>query len=272
MAEFSISVDLSGVMAAADGIINEQVFPLLSQAVRGIAQQLQNNWQESVHRANLWSGERDAYASSITWKSTGPFSALVQSDYKYDEDIESGRPPYDLKRMLQISQKIRQTKKGKRYLIIPFRHNVPEATGGQNMPAAIYQQASQLTASRIIGQTTRPAYLLPGKVGQRQVMRVNQNQYKWGGRLPEGLAPKKKDFHATDIYSSMVRMDTTTPGGGRYSAHLTFRTMMEGSTKWILPAKEGLHIAERVTADMRPLAEKVLTEALRRTLGPSATG
>lgn len=266
MAEFHISIDMSGVMAAAENVINEQVFPLLSQAVRGVAQQLQSNWQESVYRAKLWSGEKDKYASSITWRSTGPFSAVVQSDYQYDEQIETGRPPYDLKQMLQKSQKVRQTKSGKRYLIIPFRHNVPEAEGGQNMPTAIYAQAFQLAPSRIMGQGTRPAFLLPGKTGQRQVMRVNQNQYQWGGRLPAGLVPKKKTFHTTDIYDSMVRMSTTTPGGQRYSSYMTFRTMMEGSPKWILPAKEGLHLAERVTSDMKPLAEKVFTEALRRTV------
>jgi hypothetical protein len=266
MAEFRISVDMSGVMAAAGNAVNEQVLPLLAQAVRGVSQQLQLNWQKAVQRAKLWSGERDKYASSITWRVTGPFSAVVESDYQYDEQIEKGRPAYDLKKMLQSSQKVRQTKRGKKFLIIPFRHNVPGAEGGQNMPPSIYQQAFQLAPSRVTGQTTRPAFLLPARSGQRQMLRVNQNQYSWGGRLPEGLSPKKKSFHTTDIYSSMVRMDTTTPGGKRYSSYMTFRTMMEGSSKWIIPPQPGLHIAETVTKNMQPLAEKVFTEALRRTI------
>lgn len=267
MAEFRISIDLSGVIAAAGNVVNEQVFPLLAQAVRGIAQQVQANWQEAVLRSNLWSGERDKYASSITWRPTGPFSALVQSDYQHDEEIESGRPAYDLKQMLQTSPKTRTYSNGKRYLIIPFRHNVPEATGGQAMPPHIYEQAFQLEASRVIGQGTRPAMMVPAQPGQRVVMRVNQNQYIWGGRLPAGLAPKKKEFHTTDIYDSMVRMDTTTPGGSRYSSYMTFRTMVEGSPKWIVPAKPGLNIASTVTKNMIPLAEKVFIEALRRTVG-----
>lgn len=253
-------------MAEVGGVINEQVFPLLAQAVRGVAQQLQSNWQESVQRAKLWSGERDKYASGITWKSTGPFSAVVESSYEQDEAIEKGRPDYDLKKMLETSNKVRQFKNGKRYLIIPFRHNVPEATGGQAMPAPIYAQAFQLTPSRVTGQGSRPAFLVPAQSGQRQVMRVNQNQYAWGGRLPAGLAPKKKTFHTTDIYDSMVRMDTTTPGGSRYSSYMTFRTMVAGSPKWILPAQPGLNIASTVTQNMLPLAEKVFTEALKRTL------
>lgn len=269
MAEFRVSIDLSGVIAAAGSVINEQVFPLLAQAVRGVAQQMQANWQEAVQRSNLWSGERDKYASSITWKPTGPFSAVVQSDYQYDEQIETGRPAYDLKQMLQTSSKTRTFKSGKRYLIIPFRHNVPEATGGQAMPPHIYEQAYQLEASKVIGQGTRPAFLVPAKTGQRVMLRVNQNQYSWGGRLPAGLAPKKKEFHTTDIYASMVRMDTTTPGGSRYSSYMTFRTMVEGSPKWIIPAKPGLNIASTVTKNMLPLAEKIFTEALRRTVAPS---
>lgn len=266
MAEFQISIDLAAIMGEAGGIINEQVLPLVSQAVRGVAQQMQSNWQEAVQRAKLWSGEKDEYASSITWKSTGPFSAVVQSDYEHDEEIESGRPAYDLKQMLQTSQKTRQYKNGKKYLIIPFRHNIPEATGsGQNMPAPIYAQAFQLAPSKVTGQGTRPARMLPAQSGRRQMLRVNQNQYAWGGRLPAGLAPKKKTIHTTDIYASMVRMNTTTPGGSRYSSYVTFRTMVEGSPKWVIGPKPGLRIAETVTADMLPLAEKVFTEALRRT-------
>lgn len=267
MAEFRISVDLSAIMTAAGSIINEQVFPLLGQAVRAVAQQTQSNWQEAVLRANLWSGERDKYAASITWQSTGPFSAMVQSDYEHDEEIESGRPAYDLKQMLQTSQKTRHFKSGKKYLIIPFRHNVPGAEGGQAMPEAIYMQASALAASKITGQGTRPAMMLPAMSGQRQMLRVSTRTYSWGGRLPAGLAPKLKPYHAIDIYASMVRFDTTTPKGSRYSSYMTFRIMVEGSPKWILPPKEGLHIAEKVVTDMTPLAERAFTEALRLTVG-----
>jgi len=266
MAEFKISVDLSGVMAAADSIINEQVFPLLSQAVRGVAQKVQANWQEAVQRADLWSGEKDKYAASISWQTTGPFSALVQSNYEHDEEIENGRPQYDLKQMLQTSQKVRQSKKGKKYLIIPFRHNVPGAEGGQAMPSNIYEQAYALTPSQVTGQGSRPAMMRPAMTGVRQMLSVATRSYKWGGRLPAGLAPKLKASHSTDIYASMVRFTTTTPGGSRYSSYMTFRTMMEGSNKWILPAKAGLRLAETVTRDMMPLAEKVFVEALKRSI------
>lgn len=266
MAEFRVSIDLSGVIQAAGNVINEQVLPLLGQAVRGVSAQLAVNWQEAVMRAKLWSGERDKYAASITWRMTGPFAGVVESDYQYDEDIENGRPAYDLKKMLDTSQKTRTTKSGKKYLIIPFRHNVPGADGGQAMPQMIYTQAYALAPSKVTGQTTRPAMMLPGKSGQRQVTRVNQNQYSWGGRLPAGLAPKKKSFHTTDIYASMVRFDTTTPGGSRYSSHMTFRVMMEGSPKWILPAKAGLHLAATAAQNMVPLADKVFTEALNRSI------
>lgn len=266
MAEFRISIDLSAIMADTENIINEQVFPLLGQAVRAVAGQIQANWQEAVQRSNLWSGEKDKYAAAITWKSTGPFSASVESSYEKDEEIENGRPAYDLKQMLQTSQKTRTFKSGKKYLIIPFRHNVPGADAGQAMPAAIYAQARELTPSKVTGQGTRPAMMLPAMSGQRQMRSIATRTYKWGGRLPEGLAPKMREFHATDIYASMVRFDTSTPGGGRHSSHMTFRTMVEGSAKWILPPKEGLHLAQTVTTNMQPLAEKVFVEALKRSL------
>jgi hypothetical protein len=265
MAEFSISVDMSSVMQEVGSIINEEVLPLLSQAVRAVAGQFAANWQESVQRANLWSGEKDKYVAAISWKSTGPFSASVESTYEYDQEIEAGRPAYDLKTMLSTSQKVRTSKKGKRYLIIPFRHGTP-GTNTNEMPEHVYAEARQLTPSRITGQGSRPAAIYASQTGQRQVMRVATRSYSWGGKLPAGLTQKLRPYHATDIHASMVRFDTTTPKGSRYSSYGTFRTMVEGSNKWILPPKDGLRLVEKVTSDMRPLAEKVFIEALRRTI------
>ncbi|MCO6434687.1 hypothetical protein [Nitrosomonas nitrosa] len=48
MAEFRISVDLSGVIAASKGIITAEIFPLLNQAVHAVAQQTRIDWLESV--------------------------------------------------------------------------------------------------------------------------------------------------------------------------------------------------------------------------------
>lgn len=59
--KLNLGTELSGTLAL-QGIINKQVFPLLNQAVRAIAQQTAADWQENIYGAKLWSGEKDAYA------------------------------------------------------------------------------------------------------------------------------------------------------------------------------------------------------------------
>ena len=63
MAEFRIKVDLSDVISAK-GIITAEIFPLLNQAVRMVAEQTSIKWTESVERAKLWRGEKDAYKAT----------------------------------------------------------------------------------------------------------------------------------------------------------------------------------------------------------------
>lgn len=267
MAEFKISVNLSGI-AGAGTVVNQQVLPLLNQAVRAVAQQTAINWQEAVQRAKLWSGEKDSYSASIQMKMTGPFSAIVWSDYKYAEEIETGRPPRDLKVMLNTSLKVRTSKKGKRYLYIPFSHNTPGNDAlAPAMPADVYALAKEMTPSSIVGQTQRLSGTGAYDMKSRQRLTVPQNVYQWGSSLPAGLSAKLKPSHKTDPSAGMYRFDATTPGGSRYSTYLTFRTMSEGSPGWIIPAQPGLYLAKKVSDDMQPLAEEAFGEAVKRTLG-----
>jgi hypothetical protein len=269
MAEFKISVDLSGVTGTASDIVNQQVFPLLTQAVRAMANATAQNWQQAVYQAKLWSGEKDAYMSSIQMKMTGPFAALVWSDYKYAEEIETGRPPRDLKRMLDTSLKVRTSKKGKRYLIIPFRHNTPGNDAlGQSMPPDVYELAKEMAPSSIVGQKQRLSGTGAFDIKSRQRLTVPQNVYSWGGRLDfMKVGNFEKAPNAKRIHQGMYRFDTTTPGGARSSVYLTFRTMVEGSPGWIIPAQPGLYLAKKTADDMQPIAEEAFGEAMKRTLG-----
>lgn len=278
MAEFKISVDLSGI-ASAGAIVNQQVLPLLSQAVRVVAQQTAINWQEAVQRAKLWSGEKDAYSASIEMKMTGPFSALVWSDYKNAEEIETGRPPRDLKKMLGTSLKVRVSKKGRRYLIIPFRHSTPGNDAlGPAMPPSVYEMAKDMAPSSITGQGTRLSGTGAYGITSRQRLTVPKNVYNWGDRLDVmtwtrkynatfGGAAGKISEKTMGRYQGMYRFNTTTPGGSQSSTYLTFRVMSEGSPGWIVPAQPGLYLAKKTSDDMQPIATEAFGEAVKRTLG-----
>lgn len=261
---YNISFDLGSKLDLVTAI-NKQVFPLLNQAVKAVAQQTAINWQQAVYGAKLWQGEKDAYASSITWSMTGDWSAVVETDYKYAEEIETGRPSRDLKRMLNTSLKVRQSKNGTRYLYIPFRHNNPSASKG--MPEHIYAQAKNLAASTIIGMGKRKSGLDAMDVKTKSYLTVPQAKYNWGERLPSGLAQKMKPHHKTDIYAGMVRFDTTTPNSSKKSsAYLTFRTMSEKSSGWIIPAQEGQYLVRKVVSEMQPKATLAFKMAIQATL------
>lgn len=271
---FNISFDL-GSKLDITAMVNKQVMPLLHQAVNAVGQQVAINWKTEVMQAKLWSGEKDAYVQSISWKMTGDFSGVAEATYKHASQIENGRPPRDLKKMLDTSSKVRRTKTGKRFLVIPMRHNVKKLEN-----AGLYDAAKSLEASTVTGRGKRASgevtYLSP-KTGMRPAPKSQQsrylsdistkksvmvprNHYAWGQRLAKADAGGHK--WAEGIYRF-----NTSAGKGKSSSYISFRIMMEGSSGWVIPAKPGLGIAKKVAQDMQPKAVAVFGEAVKRTIG-----
>ncbi|EDL8063688.1 hypothetical protein CTA21_16175 [Salmonella enterica] len=258
------------------GVVTKEVFPYMNAAVNAVGQKVASRWAEEVYKAKLWSGEKDLYAQSISWQMTGDFSGHVQASYKYAKEIEDGRPSRDLKRMLGTSLKVRRTKTGSRFLVIPFRHNL------KNMPPALAAQAKALEASKVTGMTQRrsgeitdlsPKFgMRPAKVQTqflsnpktRGPMMVNQAKYQWGGRLAAGyFGPNPKG--KTDIAAGMVRMETSS-GKGKSSAYMTFRIMSEKSQGWIVPPQPGQGIAKKAVDAISPQAEVLFKQAMASQL------
>ncbi len=285
MINYSITFQGSIQMELSRGI-NAEVLPLMNQAVRAVAAATSTSWKERVMRARLWSGEKDAYAASIKWEMTGDFSAEISSDYKYAADIETGRPPRDLKKMLDTSSKVRRTKDGRRFLIIPMRHNTPGNTAhAKAMPTSVYGLAKQMKPSRVVAEGQRPtgqvmnlspkSGMTPARkqpkfmsnLSTKQQMTVASREYAWGDRLSRtqlkeagvGLKDRKR-------YDGMVRMETSTPGGKKSSSFLTFRIMMEGSRGWVIGAQPGLFLARNTAQEMQPKAIAAFSAAIAATL------
>lgn len=283
MISYDISIDIP---QAAKAVIDDAVLPLVNQALHAVGQQARANWMQAVHEAKLWSGEKDAYAASITMRMPDPMTVVIESDYKHAEAIETGRPPRDLKKMLDTSAKVRRTQDGgKRFLVIPFRHNTPGNSAlAPSMPAYVYQQAKDISASSVVGQGMRRSGELTNvspqhgmrALGERRQRRnpfmsdpsskrsfmVNQNQYQWGDRIKPGMLQKEDRKR----FAGMVRFDASA-GGKKYSTYMTFRMMVEGSPGWIVPPQPGQYILKQVSTDIKPLAEQAVAEAVRRSLG-----
>ena len=294
---FSINVDLSEVIGQT-GAITKEVFPRLHQAVGAVAQAAQSRWMQAVYKApGIWQEEKDRYAASIQWRFDGDFAAVVWTDEKVAEWIESGRPERDLKKMLDTSPKVRRTESGKRFLVIPLRHNTPgHGAHAQAMPESVYAMASQMAKSSITSMGQRPAgevTKLSPKTGmspsgkQTQYLSdpttksdfmVPKRNYQWGDRLkvantaPQmfrgrgagapNAAVRRAWADQYKHYNGMVRMETSTPGGASSSSYMTFRILMEGQSGWVVPAKPGMWIARSVATDLAPLAEKAFQKAV----------
>jgi hypothetical protein len=262
MAEpFSISVDISELRQVA-AMARVGMFANLAAAVQRVAETGVSRWQQAVHAAPLWEGERDAYMASIRAYQVGPLSWVITSDYKYVEDIENGRPARDLKIMLDTSMKVRVSKAGKRYLIIPFRHNTPgQNAWGPAMPAEIYASARDLEPSRIVGHGQRLSGTGAWDIQTKAPAKVRQRKYVWGGRLGAEADYRTNPTHKSSSFAGMVKFAAKAPGGETSSTYLTFRVMSEGSRGWIVPAKPGLGIAKAVAESLQRRAEQEFAAA-----------
>lgn len=281
--KYSISFDMGSVMDLAS-TINAKVLPALSQAVNAVGQKTAANWMEAVYRAKLSPYDKDNYAQSISWNfQPGAMSGYVEATYKFAEEIETGRPARDLKKMLNTSLKVRRTKDGRRFLVIPFRHGTT-GTNTNPMPAAVNKLASQMDKSRVTGAGMRPVgevTNLSPKSGMspaakqtpflsnpktKQASQTAKMTYAWGDRLSKAaLRQAGVSKEEAKRYAGMVRMDTSTPGGAKSSAFLSFRIMGDWQTgKWIIPSQPGLYLAKKTTDDMKSKADAVFSEAVKQ--------
>lgn len=252
MSSIIVHFDLSGF-----GKLSAKIEEAVDKAVEQLAIQTGKNWAEAIYAADIPKDRKDEYLMSLKVERTGTAHFLVSADYSRADEIENGRPARDLKQMLQTSQRTRVGKGGKKYLIIPFRRNTPgSSTLAMSMPSGIYRKAKKLPTSTVSSIGSRIS--ATGAI-------VPQSAYKWGGRLPPGLAPKANPQHATDLFAGMVKM-----GEGKSekaAGYLVFRVMSESQTgKWLVPAKPGLNIAKDVAERMQRDAAPYLHDLVESML------
>jgi hypothetical protein len=236
--------------------LNLQLEAAIAHAIQTTALTAQAAWQQTIMQTpGIWQPIRDRYAGSIQVEySPGGMGARIYSDDPMATPIETGIPARDLKRMLDTSHKVRVTKTGQRYLIIPFRHNIPgnNALAGA-MPDAIYAQAQHLTKSKITGQVSMRSGLNASDVRTQGPLMTMRNTYKWGGRLDGPDVAKR--------FKGMYRFDTSS-GKQNYSSYMTFRVMKEGSSGWIIPAQPGRYIVKAVSEQAQQMLQTEVQSAI----------
>lgn len=279
MSQYSIGIQIA---LPPDIPFGPDAFPTLAGAVQALASAAHQQWQKYAQGEPLPNGQiigirSGTYHRSITLEQINPFAFRVFSNLAYAEAIETGSPARDLKKMLDSSLKVRRTKDGKRYLIIPFRWGTPGTVGfGSNvMPQAVHDfwKPQSVARSRVISLGTRVSGTGAHDIKTRQPLLVPQRNYAWGERLTQQhLGAMGITGKAARHMAGMVNFRKPGgSGGAAHSSYLTFRVMSEDSPGWKAPAIPGKYPA-KITADkIRPIAEQAFKQALaedvRRYLG-----
>lgn len=264
---------LNDVIFALQALGSNQL-PATAQAVQISTSLVQRRWIDNT---------KGAFKRSIGTYLRGIMDGM---QYPYENDvyrgavintapharwIEEGTPAHDLKKMLHTSMKVRVSAKGKKYLIIPFRHGTPSAgshEGGrgeeratlQTMPHAVYQMAKHLVTSQRVGShiTQSPATGKP----------VIRHSYQWGRKLTQhdlnvaGVGTKRAHWKSSP-YAGMVRFPRDEGPGHEY---FTFRVMHEDSTGWLHPGTPPMWLARKTAQEMQPVVAMVIQKGFMKDM------
>lgn len=182
--------------------------------------------------------------------------------------LEEGHGPIDMrKEMLGTSKKVRFSKNGYRYLIIPFEHSVKSLEA-----AGVYDEAVKLSGSRITG--ARMEGVQQGATGYQDAMsrknapsfygynnnttvgQVRRFTYTWGGRLEDTGQRNLEGMYRFDHTKTKVQNST----------YITFRTMSENpkqAGKWIKKSRDGMFILKNVLEEKTPLVNQMISNAIK---------
>lgn len=112
--------------------------------------------------------------------------------------IEKGWAGGDMKPWLLRGRAAREGKDGNRYVNVPFRHGAP----GQGAAERNFLKMGE--AHVRAGQMTRAEGRKLGRAIHHAAKRLGP-----GERLPEGMSPRLRGHHKTDIYAGMIRQEHT---------------------------------------------------------------
>lgn len=275
--EFRILVDL-GHLALPNAITADE-FPHLSYAVELLANQVEAQWKGFAAGQPMPNGQviqtrTGEYVRSIMQRVDGALSRTIYTDLPYADAIEHGSPARDLKTMLNSSLKVRVSKDGRRYLIIPFRHNAPGSVLGNSMPEAVAQWWQGKAASHITGHGWRASGTGAVATADRttgglrlqrgQPVEVRKRTYSWGTRLGKrDLDQLQVGPDAQGRMAGMVNFRRPgKTGGAAHSSFITFRVMAEGAPGWTVKAQDGKYPARTTAEIYRPVAEDIFARAM----------
>lgn len=229
-----------------------------------------------------------------------PLTVSIENEVPYAVYLERGYEPFDLKKMLQTSAKVRVGKDGKRYLIIPFRHGNPSSSAVRPMPAEIYKQAKDLRHSAVAStfrqgvsqRFTKIENPIPiEKIGEyvkdaealtrSNPVKIQRQKYVWGEKLKgvggiyENMYRFSKNVNTTreEITQNtslgkftVSRMVNKTDNNKAYSHYITFRVMSEDSSGWIHKGLSAMNILKDTKERIEQPVVQLLKDGVKQDL------
>lgn len=256
-----VKVDIGAVVAAV--LKTVPAMDDRTRVMRGIAASARAHWV-SLAQSRLHSTSRD-YIQGIK-EDIGDDHATLTLEGTLPNMVEQGWDGGDLRQFLLHGPNAKIGAKGP-YNIVPFGHGSPESGGrnvGNPMPIDIHAAAKKLS----------PTLSRPGKVesrGGRTVIygqRLGPNSRNVNAIARTLLTTKQKPWHATSIYTSMIREGKRFASGRvQTTGYKTFRTISmndrEPGKHWFHPGIKARRLANEVINHIEKIAGQIVTSSLR---------
>ena len=228
-----------------------------------------------------------------------PLFYKIEHTKDYAKFLEYGFESFDMKKALQTSEKVRISKDGKRYLIIPFEHGTPGSKSKREMPQEIYSEAVRLKPSVVSSKYNEGSIRQASTISDANLLRKNnptrvqRNGYMWGDRLTNVKGAELED---SSPYKNMVRFETNpninrekfelgkfgyqhpymnaTSSSTQHSLYMTFRIMSEDSEGWVHPGLRPMGILKETYESTKQSVQSMLAKAAKEDIAkilPNAT-
>lgn len=250
-------------------------FPVIQATVSGpVLDVIEAEWQRLLaeHSDTGLAASSQSFAQEAPWQGN-PLAGAVLNTAAHAQILESGHQGFHLPERIDWGgPKVRISRGGRRYLIVPFGHSSPGTAGVSTgrartmMAPDVYRDALTAlrgTRDRLVArqaaarlaeagtQLSRPYGHMgvPGRVMARAWMTEGQPGYTWKSRTYAGLTYRAKQ---------------TNPATGRATGGFTtFRALTEDSAGWWIPPFPGYHLAQRVVEAVGPRVRELVGEAAR---------
>lgn len=297
MYEIDITVDdkgLADLMTSLE-MVSQRFLPHTTGAIKRAAYMIQKVWKSVAMGAPLKTikikNASGTYARSIRLKMFTPYRYIIWADTNiapHAEALEYGTPQVDLKQVIPYGDRgrVARSKGGgfHPYSIVPFRWGTPGSNNPNVLPEKLYQAMLDAVKSGEfrVSQVSKKTYKSPNFWGEE----VRRRKYQWGDRVKTKWAmgdPSENPKLAN--LDGMVMFDqpsgTNEKRRGR-TGYMTFRTVssappMGDPTKskalrgwersWVVPARQGMHIAETIAQTSREIVRQHVKAALKKDLG-----